>query len=97
MFKKHNFPIEAEDEDELKVFKNIQKLGLHRVVSRTTVYPCADEILWIIQHVDLDNRYIINNKGKPIKSFHVSDIALYYHLERGILLLDDDLIRKLSH
>jgi len=48
MFKKKKIPIEAEYEDELKVLKNIRKLGLHRVATHTTVFPCVDAILWII-------------------------------------------------
>jgi hypothetical protein len=94
---KQSFPIEAEDEDELKVFRYIQKSRLHRVATHTTVFHCADAILWIIRHVDLDNRYILNAKGKPIASFRAYDIASYYQLERGSLLLDKDLIRKFLH
>jgi hypothetical protein len=83
MFKKKSFPIEAEYEDELKVFRYIRKSRLHRAKTHTMVFHCADAISWIIRHVDLDNRYILNAKGKPIKSFRSYDIASYYHLERG--------------
>jgi hypothetical protein len=97
MFKKQNFPIEVEDEDKLKVFKNTKKLGLHRVATHVVVFRCIDTISWIIRHVDLDNRYIIYSKGKPITSFHVSNLASYYYLERGSLLLDEELIKKFPH
>jgi hypothetical protein len=55
MFKKKNFPMDVEDQDELKIFKNIQRSGLHRVVACATMFPCADAISWILKHVDLDN------------------------------------------
>jgi hypothetical protein len=72
MFKKKNFPVEVEDQDELKIFKNIWRSGLHRVVAHATIFPCADTISWILKHIDLDNRYILNAKGKPIVSFQAS-------------------------
>jgi hypothetical protein len=44
MFKKKNFLVEFEDRDEIKILKNIWRLGLHRVASSAIVFPCADVI-----------------------------------------------------
>jgi hypothetical protein len=55
--------MEAKYQDELKVFKNIWRSRLHRVVAHATVFPCVDAISWILNHVDLDNWYILNAKG----------------------------------
>jgi hypothetical protein len=60
MFKKQNFIIDAEDQDELRIFKNIRKYGIHRVAAHIAVFPCVDVIAWILKHIDLGNRYICN-------------------------------------
>jgi hypothetical protein len=44
MFKKKNFSIDVEDQDELKIFKNIKKYGIFRVASYAVVFPCANSI-----------------------------------------------------
>jgi hypothetical protein len=38
MFKKKNFLIDVEDQDELKVFKNIRKSRIHRVAAHVLQY-----------------------------------------------------------
>jgi len=55
---------------------------------------CVDAISWIVWHVDLDNRHIMNSKGQPTTSFQASDIASYYHLDKWDLSLNEELIRK---
>ena len=82
MFKKKNFPVDVEDQDELKIFKNIWRSRLHRVVARASISPYVDVISWILKNVDLDNRYTLNAKGKPIVSFQVANIFNYYHSEK---------------
>jgi hypothetical protein len=69
MFKKKNFLVDVEDQDELKVFRNIKKSRIHRVVACVIVFSCADAISWILKHVDLENMYICNARGEPIASF----------------------------
>jgi hypothetical protein len=39
MFTKSNFLVEAEYQDELKIFKNIQKYGIFRVTTRDPIFP----------------------------------------------------------
>jgi len=69
MFKKSNFPAEAEDHDELKIFRNIRRYKIFIVESHDVVFPCVDAIIWIINHVDLENRCVCNARGEPITSF----------------------------
>jgi hypothetical protein len=69
MFKKSSFPTEVKDQDELKIFKNIQRSGIFRVTTHVVVFPCVDAISWIIKHDDLGNRCILNARGEPIESF----------------------------
>jgi hypothetical protein len=65
MFKKSNFSVEAEEPDELKVFKNIKKSGIFRVASTPMVFPCVDSITWILKNIDVNNRYIYNSRKDP--------------------------------
>jgi hypothetical protein len=44
MFKKKKFATDIEDQDELKIFKNIIKFGIYRVETRSVVFPCTDAI-----------------------------------------------------
>jgi hypothetical protein len=97
MFKLQNFPINVEDQDQLRIFNNIRKSKLHRVAAHPPVLPCADAIAWIIEHVDLQNRYILNARGEPIASFQAADLAKYYHLEKGPQKLDEDLLSKFPY
>jgi hypothetical protein len=97
MFKIQEFPINVEEQDELRIFKNIRRSELHRVAAHPAVLPCADAIAWIIEHVDLQNRYILNARGEPIASFQASDLAKYYHLENGTQKLDVELLNKFPY
>jgi hypothetical protein len=67
------------------------------VAAHAAVFPCVDEITWILKHVDLDNIYILNTRGDPITSFQVTDLEKYYHLEKGTQKLDEELLIKFPH
>jgi hypothetical protein len=54
MFKNSNFSTDVEDQDELKIFKNIRKYGIFRVASHPTVFPYADAITWILKNIDVN-------------------------------------------
>jgi hypothetical protein len=47
--------------------------------------------------MDLGNRCILNAKEDPIASFQASNLAKYYHLEKGTRSLDDELLNKFLH
>jgi len=44
MFKNKKFSTDVEDQDELKIFKNIRRYGIFRVASYVVVFPCIDAI-----------------------------------------------------
>jgi hypothetical protein len=44
MFKNNNFSPDAGDQDELKIFKNIRRSWIFRVVAYATVFPCGETI-----------------------------------------------------
>jgi hypothetical protein len=64
MFKKKNFTTDPEDQDKLRIFKNIRKYVIHRVATHIVVFPCVDAITWILKHVEFGNRYICNVRLK---------------------------------
>jgi hypothetical protein len=75
--------MDTKDQNEIKIIKNIQRSGLHRVAAREFMFPCVDVISWVLKHVDLDNLYIPNAKWDPITSFQEVDLEKYYHFEKG--------------
>jgi hypothetical protein len=46
--------------------------------------------------VDLENMYVCNARGQPITSFHPTDLAKCYHLEKGTKKLDNELLGGLN-
>jgi len=94
MFNNQIFSKGKEDEYELKVFNNIRKSKLYNLVTHAMVFSCVEAISWIVQHVDLETRYILNSRDYPIESFHPSYIASYYHLDKGEISLDKNLIKE---
>jgi hypothetical protein len=60
MFKKSNFYVEAEETDELQVFRNIIKSGIFRVEAHPTIFPCADAISWTLKNIEINSRYVCN-------------------------------------
>jgi hypothetical protein len=44
MFNKSNFSVEGEEPDEFQVYKNMKKMGIFRVATHPTVFPCEDSI-----------------------------------------------------
>jgi hypothetical protein len=88
MFKKSKFFIEAEELDELKVFKNIRKSGIFRVASHPVMFPCTDSITWILKNIDVNGRYICNARKDPIASFKPEYLEKCYHIEKGSKKLD---------
>jgi hypothetical protein len=69
MFKNQSFPQGEEYDSHLKIFKNIMKSKFYKVAAHAKIFPCVEAISWIVQHVDLDTRYILNAKECPITSF----------------------------
>jgi len=89
MFKKKILLVDVEYQDELKVFKNIIKLGIHGVASCVVVFPCGYSIAWILKHVELDNMYICNARWYPLDCFQSFDLEKLYHIDKGTWKLDE--------
>jgi hypothetical protein len=61
------------------------------------MFPYIETISWILRHVDLEIRYILNDKIHLITSFEASIINSCYLLEDGDKSLDEKLIKKFLH
>jgi len=96
-FKKSIFPIEAEDQDEMKILKNIWRSGIFIVTSHVIVFPWSDSISWIIKHVDIRNRCVHNAQGEHISSFQPKDLENFYHLDKGVRKIDNKLLDKFQN
>jgi hypothetical protein len=83
IFKKSSFSTDVEDQDELKLFKNIRRSGIFRVASHIVFFLYVDFIGWIIKHVNLRKIYICNVRGDPIASFRPEDLEKCYHHDKG--------------
>jgi hypothetical protein len=59
----------AEDDPNLKMFRNIKRSKIYKVAAHAIVFPCAEFVLWIMKYIDLETIYILNSKGHPITSF----------------------------
>jgi hypothetical protein len=62
MFKKSKFSVEDEEPDELQVFMNIRKSGISKVTTYPTVSPCSYVITWILKNIDVNGRYVYNER-----------------------------------
>jgi hypothetical protein len=89
MFNNQTFPQLPKQDHDLKAFRAIKRSKLYKVVTHAIVFPCVEAISWIVKHVDLERKHIINAKGQPMGSFQPSTIASYYHLEEGEKILDE--------
>jgi hypothetical protein len=65
MFKKSNFPTESEDQDEVKILKNIHRSGIFKVTVWNVIFPYVNAINLIIKHSDLGNKCVCNVGGNP--------------------------------
>jgi len=61
------------------------------------VFPYVDVVDRILKKIDLGKRYIFNTRGDPIVSFHPEDLAKCYHMEKGTLNMDNELLNGFKH
>jgi hypothetical protein len=94
MFRNQTFLQGVEEDFDLKIFRNIRKLKLYKVAVHTTIFPCVESISWIVRHVKLYTKYILNSREHPITSFEASTIASRYHLDKGKRSMDENIIKK---
>jgi hypothetical protein len=70
----HIFVDRIDDE----AYPKISKSHLHNVVLRPIVLPHAEVIRWIIEHVKLEERMVLNHQGYCISLFHPNELPQYY-------------------
>jgi hypothetical protein len=97
MFKKYKFSTYCEDQDELKIFKNIRRYEIFRVAACAAVFPCTDSITWRLKHIYLRNIYVCNFRRDPITSFQPKDLEKCYHLKKGNNKLDKKILAEFEH
>lgn len=49
---------------DLEAYANIRISHLHNAVARPAILPCAEIMKWIVDHVNLDSRTIVNAAGR---------------------------------
>jgi hypothetical protein len=96
MFNNHNFPQLLEQDPDLNIYKAINKFKLHKVIAHVAVFSCAESISWIVKHVSLDQRLIIDARVQPMAYLYPSMVSSCYHLNEGELALDNELVKEFS-
>jgi hypothetical protein len=97
MLNKQTFPQLPKDDPNFNTYKNIRRFILYKVTAHASIFPYVEAISWIVNHADLDTRYILNVQGFPITSFQASVIFSYYHLEEGEKVLDKNIVKIFLH
>jgi hypothetical protein len=83
-----------EDNSNLNIFKNIRRSKLYKVTTHAIAFSCIEAISWIFSHVNLETKYILNVRDHPITSFQASNIASFYHLDKGERSIDKNMIKE---
>ena len=79
-----------------KVYKNIIKSRLHRVVVKTLVLPCLDVIEWITRKIDHEHRSILNYENKSVASYKYLVFKQMYHLKESHIKVTLEWLRQKS-
>lgn len=86
-------PTNVEDKD-VDVYPNTWRLLLHIVANKLVVFPCAEMVKWIVDHANLGNTMIVNEKGKCIACFQSSSLEPYYTFTRVEVSLTPTLVEE---
>jgi hypothetical protein len=97
MFKNHKFSTDVEDQDELKILKNIRIYRVFKVEAHADVIPCTNTNTWILKNIYLRDIYICKYRKEPIASFRPKYLEKGYHLEKGIKKLEIKLLNKFEY
>jgi hypothetical protein len=97
MLNNTTFPQLPKYDLDLEVYRAIKKSKLYKVATHAIMFPYAEAISWILKKDDLERRYIIDAKGKPMGSFQPLAIISFYHLVEGKKILDDELVNNFPH
>jgi hypothetical protein len=77
-----------EREEEQGIVQNLKNSYIHIVVRTTFVLPCTKMIQYLIQHINVNNRHILNNHGKCIGCFSFTNFKAFFLTKtRKIILI----------
>ena len=83
------------------VYQNIWISGFHRLVARSSNFPCVEIISWLLPRVDVQNRLLKRIDERSIAPFKPSTLEAYYKLLFPIVFynreIDNNNRSKLSH
>jgi hypothetical protein len=86
MFKQETYPELPLPSDETnpdaRVYQVIKRSRIHKEAAKPIVMPRTEIISWLINHADVENRLIRNEKGKVITSFQPSSLDVCYKFLR---------------
>jgi len=63
-------------------FTNIKRCHLHTIATRTPIMPCLEDIEWVIMNTYIDNRTILNDEGRCIAYYQLSELEKYCRLHQ---------------
>jgi len=78
------------------VYQLIKKLGLHKVTAKTTMFPYATVISWLINRANIESRLIKDASRKSIASFQPSSLEICYKFLQHIVDLTKEWILQFS-
>lgn len=79
-----------------QAYANIRRSHLHNVAARPAIFPCVEMVRWIVDHVNLDNRIVVNATGSRIASFQDRDLEECYKFVRPEVALTTDWLAGFS-
>jgi hypothetical protein len=64
MFTDETYPDFPEGDQDLGIYKTIICSILHMIVAHVAIFPCVEDISWIIKHSIVDINLVIEEKRK---------------------------------
>jgi hypothetical protein len=90
IFNVEYFPLHDED---LEVYQNVKKSGIHIVVSPPTLFPYDDVSQWCFKKFNYRTCTIVNKHGRKIESLRPEDVGIKYHLPKPICSLNETFLK----
>jgi len=69
-----------EKEDLYKKYKVVAQSKMHKVATRSRIFPYCDMIRWVLDHVDVPTRTIFNSQKVVVGSFQPEHLQAMYKL-----------------
>jgi predicted RNA-binding protein associated with RNAse of E/G family len=64
MYRQFNNEDSSVEDQDLIIFKNIKRSGLHAIVARPSILPYNDAFQWVYVHLDDKKKMIINEADR---------------------------------